>query len=152
MRERGLLTVQTCHLLVALFELCLHGGVLLLQTLIQAVQRVDLHHVVAQNGTHRGEFLLQTGYLTGIRGLHAFQFLEQLLGLHLLLRQLLDDRVVVDLRLHLTVLQCESLVFILHLLLVEFSQFLHVLIDLLLLLKTQKQPDRTCYQRKDEQY
>ena len=141
---------QTCHLGCALLQFGIHAGILGLQVLIQAVQRVNLHHIVAQHGSHRGQFLLQTGNLTGIRGFHLLQLLQQLLRLHLLLRQLCDDRVVVDLRLHLTVLQGETLVFVLHLLLVEGCQFLHILIHLLLLLQAEVEPCKSAQQGQDD--
>ena len=134
-----------------LFEFCRHSGVLPLQVLIQTVQGVYLHYIVTQHSPHGGKLLLQTGNLTGIVGLHLLQLFQQLLCLQLLLGELFDDRVVVDLRLHLTVLQGKALILVLHLLLIEGCQFLHVVVDLLLLLKAQEEPYRPGYQGEDHQ-
>ena len=77
----------------------------------------------------------------------TLQVFQQLLGTLLLGRQLLHQRVVLDVGLHLTVLGCEVLVLFLHLLFVQRCQLLHVLVGLLLLHETVAQPAHNSKQR-----
>ena len=133
LRQRSLLAAEPGYLAGGLVILALYAAVLLPEVLVEAVERVDLKHVAAQHGTHRGQFLLETCYLAGIGTLHLAELLEQPLRLELLLSELRDYRIVVYLRLHLAILAGELLILILHFLLVKVCQFLHVLVHLTLM-------------------
>ena len=151
LRDRCLLVVQPCSLLGRPSLLTLDAGVLLGETFVEPVERVNLKYITAQYSSHRGELFLQTGYFAGISRFHALQFFEQLLSLELFLGQLLEDGVVVDLSPHLAILLGKLLIFVFHLLLVESCQLLHLAVFLLLLGKIDKEVGHTT-QKQDDDY
>ena len=151
--ERCFLRVQALDLSVGSLILATDTGVLSRQVLVQSVERVDLEHVVAEDGTHGGELSLQAGDLFGIGAFRIAQFFEQALRFLLLGGELGDDGVVVDLRLHLAVLIGELLIFILHFLLVDGCQLCHVFVLLLLLVEAEGEPyDTTCKEQDEDDY
>ena len=99
-----------------------------MQFLVQSVQRINFQHIASQNLAHGGELFFQAGNLAGVVALYFLELSQQPLRLQLFFGQLCDDGVVVDSRLHLAILVSKLLVLVFHLLLVERSQFAHVLI------------------------
>ena len=111
----------------------LDTGVLCRQRLVHLIQRINLKNVTSQYGAHRCQLLFQTRNFACIAAFGFSQLLQQALGLLLFLRQLGDNRVVVNLALHLAILIGKLLILVFHFLFIQGSKLFHVLGRLLLL-------------------
>ena len=90
--------------------------------MVGLLQRVDLANVVAQYGTHSGQFAFQTQNFGRAVGLGILQFLEQSFGTCLLLVEPVDKGVVLDAFFQLAILTCKLGILVFHFLFVEFGQ------------------------------
>ena len=77
LRQGHIVRRQLHILLVALSQLRADAVVLVHQLGIQLVQRINLQHIAAQDGTYGSQFLLQTGNLCCIVSLRTAQLFEQ---------------------------------------------------------------------------
>ena len=114
--------VLLAHLLVLLLHITHVGAYLLVfghEGIVDLVERIDLGDIVAEDATHRLEFLLEGGNTTGILCLGLTQFLDEALDLDALVLEFLLERVVVDLQLVALVLDGKLGVFVFELFLFE---------------------------------
>ena len=89
---------------------------------VELLERVYLADVVAQYGTHRGQFALQAQDFGRTVGLRLLQLLQERLGAGLFGVEAGDERIVAHAFLQFAVLAGKLSILVLHLALVEFGQ------------------------------